>query len=101
MAACSSARATPRTQTITRGFAPAPLQGQPVDRSASTPAAPANRFMARYAGEWANDTAPSAVDRAIGSATQRQEAMNRYHSVLGHVDRGARHDASSTRSTSA
>ena len=33
----------------------------------------ANRFMARYAGEWATDTAASAVERAIGSATQRQD----------------------------
>ena len=29
--------------------------------------------MARYAGEWATDTAASAVERAIGSATQRQD----------------------------
>jgi outer membrane receptor protein involved in Fe transport len=70
------------TQTITRSFAPAPLKDSlwtfRVDTGGST-----NRVTARYAGEWAKDTAPSAIDRAIGSATQRQEAMNRYHSVLG------------------
>jgi hypothetical protein len=43
----------------------------------------ANRFMVRYSGEWANDTASSAGGRALGSATQRQEAMNRYGSGLG------------------
>jgi len=39
--------------------------------------------MARYAGEWATDTAASAVERALGSATQRQDATNRYNSMLG------------------
>jgi hypothetical protein len=70
------------TRTITRGFAPAPLKDGlwtlRVDGGAA-----ANRVMVRYAGERATDTAASSVDRAIGSATQRQEALNRYHSVLG------------------
>ncbi|MGH9309903.1 MAG: TonB-dependent receptor [Vicinamibacterales bacterium] len=70
------------TRTITRSFAPAPLEDTlwslRLDGGGST-----NRFMVRYAGEWANDTAASAVERAIGSATQRQEALNRYNSVLG------------------
>lgn len=70
------------TGTITRSFAPAPLEDTLWSLRLDTGGA-ANRFMVRYAGEWANDTAASAVERAIGSATQRQEALNRYHSVLG------------------
>jgi hypothetical protein len=70
------------TRTITRGFAPAPLRdglwSLRLDTGGSS-----SRFMARYAGEWATDTAASAVERAIGSATQRQDATNRYNSILG------------------
>jgi hypothetical protein len=70
------------TRTITRGFAPAPLRdglwSLRLDTGGSS-----SRFMARYAGEWAADTAASAVERAIGSATQRQDATNRYNSILG------------------
>jgi hypothetical protein len=70
------------TKTITNGFAPAPLRdglwSLRLDTGGSS-----SRFMARYAGEWATDTAASAVERAIGSATQRQDATNRYNSILG------------------
>jgi hypothetical protein len=70
------------SRSITRGFSPAPLDdglwSVRLDAGAG-----ANRFTARYAGEDAADTAASAVERAIGSATQRQRATNRYHSVLG------------------
>ena len=69
-------------RTITSSFAPAPLRDSlwslRVDTGGST-----NRLSARYAGEWGTDTSASAIERAIGSATQRQEATNRYHSVLG------------------
>jgi hypothetical protein len=69
------------TRTIPRSFAPAPLRdglwSLRLDTGGSS-----NRFMARYAGEWATDTAASAVERAIGSATQRQDATNRYNSLL-------------------
>ena len=71
----------PSTRTIARGFAPAPLRDRlwslRLDSGGS-----ANRFMGRYAGEWAADTAASAVERALGSATQRQDGTNRYNSVL-------------------
>jgi hypothetical protein len=70
------------TRTITRGFAPAPLRDGLWSLRLDTGGA-ASRFMARYAGEWATDTAASALERAIGSATQRQQATNRYNSVLG------------------
>ena len=33
----------------------------------------------RYAGERADDVASSALDRAIGSASQRQQSSNQYH----------------------
>ena len=72
----------PATRTITRSFAAAPLRdglwSLRLDSGGS-----ANRFSVRYAGEWATDTAASAVERALGSATQRQDATNRYNSVLG------------------
>jgi len=70
------------TRTIRRSFAEAPLRDRlwSLRLDAGTGA---NRFVARYAGEWATDTSSSAGERAIGSATQRQQAMNRYHAVLG------------------
>jgi hypothetical protein len=69
-------------RTIRRSFADAPLEDTLWSLRLDTGRA-ANRFMVRYAGEWANDTASSAGERALGSATQRQEALNRYNSVLG------------------
>jgi len=70
------------TRTIPTSFAPAPLDdGLWLLRSDISKGA--NRFMVRYAGEQATDTAASAVERAIGSETQRQTAKNRYHGVLG------------------
>ena len=72
----------PASRTIRRSFAPAPLDDTlwmfRVDAGST-----AHRVTARYAGEQATDTAASAIERAIGSATQRQRAKNRYHSVLG------------------
>ena len=71
----------PSTRTITRSFAPAPLRdglwSVRLDTGGSS-----SRFMARYAGEWDTDTAASAIERSIGSATQRQDATNRYNSIL-------------------
>jgi hypothetical protein len=72
----------PATRTISRGFAPAPLRDGLWSLRLDT-GGTANRLMARYAGEWATDIAASSVERAIGSATQRQDATNRYNSVLG------------------
>lgn len=69
-------------QKIRNSFAPAPLDdglwSMRVDAGTGS-----NRLTVRYAGERSTDTSPSAVERAIGSATQRQEALNRYHAVLG------------------
>lgn len=70
------------TRTITRSFAPAPLDdglwSMRVDTAGRT-----NRFTVRYAGEDGQDTAASSIERAIGSASQRQTGLNRYHAVLG------------------
>ena len=70
------------TRTITRSFADAPLRDGLWSLRLDSGGA-ASRFTVRYAGEWATDTAASSVERALGSATQRQEATNRYNSVLG------------------
>ncbi len=70
------------TRTIRSSFADAPLRDTLWSLRLDTGGA-SNRFMVRYAGEWATDTAASAVERALGSASQRQEALNRYHSILG------------------
>ena len=70
------------SRRITRSFAPAPLRDGLWTLRLDTGGA-ASRLMARYAGEWGVDTAASAIERAIGSETQRQDATNRYHSVLG------------------
>jgi hypothetical protein len=70
------------TRTIDRSFATAPLDdGLWLARVDS--AGIKSRFSVRYAGERAEDTAASAVERTIGSATQRQVALNRYHSTYG------------------
>ena len=69
------------TRTISRSFAPAASSDGLWSLRLDTGGA-ANRFMTRYAGEWATDTAASAVERAIGSASQRQDGTNRYNSVL-------------------
>jgi len=70
------------SRSIRRSFAPAPLDdglwSLRMDAGAGS-----NRVTLRYAGERSTDTSPSAVERAIGSATQRQSALNRYHALLG------------------
>ena len=43
----------------------------------------ADALIVRYAGERADDTGASSLDRAIGSASQRQRSRNSYHSVVG------------------
>ncbi len=69
-------------RTIRRSFAPAPLDDGLWSVRMDGGSA-ANRVVLRYAGERSRDTSASAVERAIGSATQRQQARNRYHALLG------------------
>jgi outer membrane receptor protein involved in Fe transport len=71
------------TRTIRRTFAPAPLDdvlgSARVDWRLNT----ADALVIRYAGEHADDTGASSLDRAIGSASQRQRSRNHYHSAVG------------------
>jgi hypothetical protein len=70
------------TRTITRSFAPAPLRdGLWTFRVDAGPSS--SLVSLRYAGEDAKDTGASTLDRAIGSASQRQTSHNTYHSLLG------------------
>jgi hypothetical protein len=68
-------------RAIRQSFAPAPLDDGLWMLRADVGSA--SRWSVRYAGERATDTAASAVERAIGSSTQRQTAKNRYHDLLG------------------
>ena len=43
----------------------------------------ADAVVVRYALEQAEDTGASTLDRAIGSASQRQRSRNGYHSLVG------------------
>jgi len=73
----------PATRTIPRTFADAPLTDfLGTMRFDWTPGA-SHRVNLRYSTEHADDTGASTLDRAIGSASQRQESANHYHSVAG------------------
>lgn len=71
------------SRTIRRTFAPAPLDDFLGSVRIDWRLAGADALMARYAGEHADDTGSSTLDRAIGSASQRQRSRNTYHSVVG------------------
>jgi hypothetical protein len=71
------------TQTISRSFAPAPLDDLLGSLRVDYRPSNADSVFVRYAGEKATDTAASSIDRAIGSASQRQTSKNRYQSVVG------------------
>jgi hypothetical protein len=71
------------TRTIRRGFAPAPLDDLLGLFRVDWHPRDVDTVMIRYAGERADDTGPSTLDRAIGSASYRQESNNRYQSVVG------------------
>jgi hypothetical protein len=71
------------TKTIKRSFALAPLDDLlGLGRFDWAPNG-RHHLTIRYGGERADDVATSARDRAIGSASQRQESENRYQNVLG------------------
>ena len=57
----------------------------------------ADALVLRYAGERATDTGASSLDRAIGSASQRQRSRNSYHSVVGTLDARRQPDAAQRR----
>ncbi|MET0556119.1 MAG: TonB-dependent receptor [Vicinamibacteria bacterium] len=68
---------------IVRGFAPAPLRDFLGTARVDVQASPNDALAFRYAFEDADDTGASTLDRAIGSASQRQTSQNRYHLALG------------------
>ena len=71
------------TQTIRRTFAEGPLQDWLGTARLDWSPSGSDRLTLRYAGEHAEDTGASTLDRSIGSATQRQDSRNVYNSVLG------------------
>lgn len=70
------------TRTIRRGFAPAPLNDLLGTLRSDFSPTPNNRLSVRYSIEQADDVAASTLIRSIGSASQRQESRNDYHSFL-------------------
>jgi hypothetical protein len=70
-------------RAIQRTFAPAPLDDWLGSARADWHPGASDSVMVRYAGERANDTGASTLDRAIGSASFRQSSVNRYQSVVG------------------
>jgi hypothetical protein len=71
------------TRTIRRTFALSPLRDWLGTARIDWSPSGNDRLTLRYAFEDADDTAASTLDRSIGSATQRQDSSNVYHSVLG------------------
>jgi hypothetical protein len=71
------------TRAISRTFAAAPLDDLLALGRVDWAPNGTHHLTVRYGGERANDVASSARDRAIGSASQRQESLNKYHNVLG------------------
>ncbi|MDP9323918.1 MAG: TonB-dependent receptor, partial [Acidobacteriota bacterium] len=71
------------TRTIRRTFAAAPLDDMLGSARVDWRPGGGDTFMVRYAGQHADDTAASSLDRAIGSASQRQRSRNGYQSLVG------------------
>ncbi len=71
------------TRTIRRSFATAPLDDALWLGRVDWRVSPNDQVLFRYAGEDAQDVASTGGDRPIASASQRQDATNKYHSVLG------------------
>jgi len=70
-------------RTIRSGLATAPLEDLLGTLRLDWSATAADAVTARYAVESAEDTAASSLERAQGSASQRQASDNRYDAVLG------------------
>jgi hypothetical protein len=69
-------------RTIRRSFAVAPLNDLLASARVDWRPNDDDGLSIRYAAEDADDTAASALDRAIGSAEQRQASTNRYQSAV-------------------
>ncbi|MEO8075309.1 MAG: TonB-dependent receptor [Acidobacteriota bacterium] len=73
----------PSTRTIRRLFAAAPLDDLLGSLRVDYRPNSGDLITVRYAGERVDDTGASTLDRAIGSASQRQRSRNGYQSVAG------------------
>ena len=73
----------PATRTIGRSYAPATLDDLLATVRVDWTPASSDRVTLRYAGQRQEDVSASTVDRAIGSASQRQASTSRTHAVLG------------------
>lgn len=71
------------TRTIGRSHAPAPLDDLLATLRFDWQETGADRVSVRYSGQKQDDVSASALDRAIGSASQRQQSANRLHALLG------------------
>lgn len=75
------------SRSIRRGFAPAPLNDLLSTVRVDLSPTGADRLSFRYSLQRADDVSASTLDRAIGSASQRQSSSNRSHFVLGNYTR--------------
>jgi hypothetical protein len=73
----------PATRTIRRSYADAPLDDLLTTARVDWRASGQDDVTLRYSGQRQDDISASTIDRAIGSASQRQQSKNRMHSVLG------------------
>jgi hypothetical protein len=71
------------SRSIARSFALAPLDDLLGSARVDWRPTDGDSLVFRYAGQRADDTASSGLDRVIGSASQRQSSRNRYQSVVG------------------
>jgi outer membrane receptor protein involved in Fe transport len=74
-------------RTITRTFAPAPLNDLLLTLRADWATTNTDRLGFRYSLEREDDVAASTLIRSIGSASQRQAGRNNYHSFLTNYTR--------------
>jgi len=75
------------THTIKRTFAAAPLNDLLSTERIDWQPNPQDHLFFRYSLQRENDVAPSTLDRAIGSAAQRQGSTNNTHSFLTNYTR--------------
>ncbi len=75
------------TRTIRRSFAEAPLNDLLSTERVDWEASDRDHVFFRYSLQREDDVAPSSLDRAIGSASQRQASVNNTHSFLANYTR--------------
>lgn len=71
------------SRSIRTGYAAAPLDDLLGTARIDWRVAPRDDLLVRYSMQREDDIAASALERAIGSASQRQSSVNRMHSLLG------------------